>query len=162
MYGCILTVGKRLIAQTEEGLASYRRPKAQRFGSWCTVASFKLARVSSCRQRKGLDRINAHELTYLVEGLSSSLLVGKVSPTEKRKGSAQNDAHNINIFLIVSIPASQHQSALKLLEPVDIHDLVNVVYVITPQCAARSMKSDLVDPYELAHAAGFLARSTAR
>ena len=60
MYGCILTVGKRLIAQTEEGLTSYRRPKAQRFGSWCTVASFKLARVSSCRQRKGLPRINAH------------------------------------------------------------------------------------------------------
>ena len=51
MYGCILTVGKRLIAQTEEGFASYRRPKAQRFGSWCTVASFKLARVSSCTKR---------------------------------------------------------------------------------------------------------------
>ena len=53
-------------------------------------------------QRKGLPRINAHELTYLVEGLSSSLLVGKVSPTEKRKGSARNDAHNINIFLLRS------------------------------------------------------------
>ena len=86
MYGCILTIGKRLIAQTEEGLTSYRRPKAQRFGSWCTVASFKLARVSSCRQKKGLPRINAHELTYLVEVLYSSLLVGKVSPTEKEEG----------------------------------------------------------------------------
>ena len=60
VYSCILTVGKSLITQTEEGLAAYRRPKAQRFGSWCTVASFKLARVSSSRQRKGLPRINAH------------------------------------------------------------------------------------------------------
>ena len=51
MYGCILTVGRSLITQTEEGLASYRRQKAERFGSWCTVASFKLARVSSCTKR---------------------------------------------------------------------------------------------------------------
>ena len=51
VYSCILTVGKSLITQTEEGLAAYRRPKAQRFGSWCTVASFKLARVTRPRRR---------------------------------------------------------------------------------------------------------------
>ena len=51
MYGCILKVGNNLITQTEEGLAAYRRPKAQRFGSWCTVASFKLARVTRPRRR---------------------------------------------------------------------------------------------------------------
>ena len=44
---------------------------------WILVYS-RILQVGPCliMQRKGLPRINAHELTYLVEGLSSSLLVG--------------------------------------------------------------------------------------
>ena len=46
--------------QKIEGLASQRRPQAQRLLSWCTVASLQLAKVSSRRRRKGSSRIVAH------------------------------------------------------------------------------------------------------
>ena len=58
---CTHPVQESLTAETEEGFASYRRPQAQRLGSWCTVAFLKLAHVSSCRQRKGSPRIDAHK-----------------------------------------------------------------------------------------------------
>ena len=52
VYSCIPEVGTWFCMQTEEGFASFRRPQAQRFRSWCAVASFKLAHVSPRRQKK--------------------------------------------------------------------------------------------------------------
>ena len=62
-------VQKSLATETEEGFASYRRPQAQRLGSWCTVASLQLAHVLSFRQRKGSPRIDAHKPNVLDPGV---------------------------------------------------------------------------------------------
>ena len=58
-----------LTVETEEGLAVERRPQAQRLGSWCTVASLKLAHGSACRQRKGSPRFDAHKPNILDLGV---------------------------------------------------------------------------------------------
>ena len=68
---CTHPVQESLTAETEEGFASYRRPQAQRLGSWCTVAFLKLAHVSSCRQRKGSPRIDAHKPSAWDPGVQS-------------------------------------------------------------------------------------------
>ena len=59
VYSRIPEVGTSLATEKEEGLASGQRPQARRSGS-CTVASLMLAHVSSCRQKKGSSRIDAH------------------------------------------------------------------------------------------------------
>ena len=111
---CTHPVQESLTAETEEGFASYRRPQAQRLGSWCTICipTVGTGLVTQTKKKELVSEQRPQAQRLGSWCTVASLQLANVSSRRRRKGSPRIDAQSPYAWEpgVQAIPSSWHVS----------------------------------------------------